>query len=312
MSRWMKKASAWLLALVIMAAYMPAQQVQAEGTGWVERDGCTYYLDEEGRRVYGWYRVDGIPYYFNENGALASIWGIDVSEFQGTIDWNKVKNAGCQFAILRLGFRSYGASGYMYEDECFDAYIRGAQAVGIPVGIYFYSQAITPEEAVAEAEYVLQTLSKYPAVEFPIAIDIEDTAVSGRVTKANLTQRQYTDIVLAFCDRIQQAGYDAMVYSYYSILEHRIYDEEMAPNNIDIWYADYHAYPNTYGGDFTVWQYSATEGISGISGNVDKNVATVDYAGRYQDLATRGSLEPLPGEVVDGNATSRPEMEMLN
>ena len=299
MRRKVVRCIAWAAAFVLFISCFPTQlAVHAAGTGWVERDGITYYLDENGHRAIGWRRIDGNPYYFNENGALASIWGVDVSELDGSIQWTRVRNTGCQFAILRLGFRSYGSTGAIYEDARFDTNIREARAAGIPVGVYFYSQAINTQEAVEEAEFVLEVLSRYPSIEYPVIIDIENTPESGRVTHAELTQREYTDIVLAFGQRIQQSGHRAMVYSYKSILEDRVYAEEFASHHIETWYADYHDIPDAYDGTFTMWQYTDTGYVDGIIGTVDRDVTRVDYAGRYQNLAERGSKDPLPGEVV--------------
>ena len=186
MRRNVVRCIAWAAAFVLFISCFPTQlAVHAAGTGWVERDGITYYLDENGHRAIGWRRIDGNPYYFNENGALASIWGVDVSELDGSIQWTRVRNTGCQFAILRLGFRSYGSTGAIYEDARFDTNIREARAAGIPVGVYFYSQAINTQEAVEEAEFVLEVLSRYPSIEYPVIIDIENTPESGRVTHAS-------------------------------------------------------------------------------------------------------------------------------
>ena len=294
------KLCAWLLAFIMLSASVPGTaSVSAAEQGWTERDGETYYIGSNGRRLFGWQYIGGQQYYFNDNGALASLWGIDVSEFQNWINWSKVKEAGCEFAILRLGFRSYSSGGRLYEDEYFDAYIRGARSVGIPVGIYFYSQAVNTQEAVEEAEYVLNMLSRYPAVEYPIVLDIEDTTEPGRVTYADLSRREYTDIALAFCERIRQAGYTPMVYSYQSLLNNRVYAEEFTQNDIDIWYAYYGTTPSGFDGPFTIWQYSASGIVSGIPNYTDLDVTTVDYAGRYPDLAWRGSLEPLPEENTE-------------
>ena len=301
MKKPMKKVMAWVLSLLIASAVLPlGPKVSAAVTGWVERDGVQYYL-KDGERVYGWQYIDGRPCYFNENGALASIQGVDISEYNGSIDWQTLASAGCEFAMIRVGYRGSTIGG-LYKDALFDTNMQGAQSVGMPVGVYFYSQAITISEAVEEAEYVMNILSKYPKTEYPVYIDVEETAGGGRLEAANLGRQAYTDIVLAFCDTLRAAGYNSAVYSYQSRLNYQLYADQFAKKGYDLWYAYYNIDPWGFDGDFQIWQYTGTGRIDGIRGQVDLNVSKVDYSGA-KDLQNLGSKELLEGE----NAASEPE-----
>ena len=292
---------AWVLSLLIASAVLPlGPKVSAAVTGWVERDGVQYYL-KDGERVYGWQYIDGRPCYFNENGALASIQGVDISEYNGSIDWQTLASAGCEFAMIRVGYRGSTIGG-LYKDALFDTNMQGAQSVGMPVGVYFYSQAITISEAVEEAEYVMNILSKYPKTEYPVYIDVEETAGGGRLEAANLGRQAYTDIVLAFCDTLRAAGYNSAVYSYQNRLNYQLYADQFAKKGYDLWYAYYNIDPWGFDGDFQIWQYTGTGRIDGIQGQVDLNVSKVDYSGA-KDLQNLGSKELLEGE----NAASEPE-----
>ena len=299
-----RKATAVLIAFAILIALMPSGlTVHATNTGWIERDGVKYYL-ERGSRIYGWHFIDGKAYYFNDKGALASIWGIDVSEFQAYIDWGKVRDAGTSFAIVRLGLRG-GSSGKIYEDETFNVNMRGAHAAGIPLGVYFYSQAINVSEAIEEADYCLKLLAKYPKIQFPVYIDVEELEGGSRVSRANLSRRQYTDICLAFCKRIEEGGYKAGVYSYRELFKNDVYADEFTKAGYEVWLAYYNSELNTYSGDFSMWQYSGTNWgrVNGVSGAVDQDASLIDYAGRITNLSTIGSRQKLPGEIVAAGVT---------
>ena len=158
------------------------------------------------RHNYDWTCIqnkDGFKNYVVDN-QVTSFRGIDVSSFQGTIDWNKVKAAGVDFAMIRVGYRGYGTGAMMLDDN-FDVNIQGALDAGIKVGVYFFSQAITEEEAVEEARFVLEHIKDYD-ITYPVAYDMElithDTARTD-----TLTGRQITDHTIAFCEAIKSAGY---------------------------------------------------------------------------------------------------------
>lgn len=190
--------------------------------------------------------------------------GIDVSEHQGTVDWEKVKAAGYEFAILRIGYRGYGTVGSLHVDARFHENIAGAKASGLDVGGYFFSQAVNEEETLEEAVFVLENLNGY-GLELPIVFDPErirdDTARTD-----NISGEQFTKNTVLFCEKIKEAGYQPMVYSNLVWEAFEFDMEELA--DYPIWYADYEIVPQTpY--RFTFWQYSEKGQVDGIEGAVD-------------------------------------------
>lgn len=200
-------------------------------------------------------------------------YGIDVSQYQYDIDWNKVKQSGIKFAIIRIGYRGWGSAGYLCEDPYFKQNIAGAKKAGIKVGAYFYTQAITTAEAKAEARYCLQKLSGY-GLDLPVYFDIEEVYTGssdvGRMDGARLSKAQKAANARAFCETIKAGGYKASVYSYRYYLYNQI-DAESLSKTYDIWLADY-SNPTPYTGSYNMWQYSSSGYISGISARVDLNV----------------------------------------
>ena len=202
-----------------------------------------------------------------ENGQVVSHMGIDVSKYQGKIDWEKVAADGVEFVFLRLGLRGY-ESGKLVEDETFQANIQGALAHGIKVGVYFFTQAITEEEAIEEANFVLERIAPYQ-IECPVVFDVEKVG-SSSARMNQLTPQERTNVTIAFLDTIQAAGYKAMFY--HNMETALLLLELERLENYDKWFAYYGEelyYPYAYG----VWQYSEKGNISGISGEVDMNIA---------------------------------------
>lgn len=194
-----------------------------------------------------------------------SIRGIDVSTFQKEIDWEQVKAAGFEFVIIRLGFRGFG-EGTMEEDEWAQRNYLGARKAGLKIGGYFFSQAITVEEAIEEAEYVLQIVDGWQ-VDLPLVFDWEYIGPEYRT--GNMTARMLTDCTKAFCDTIEEAGYESMVYFNPRQSEKQMYLEELT--DYKFWlamYSDEMGYP--YKVD--MWQYTCTGSVPGINGNVDINL----------------------------------------
>ncbi|MDR0949729.1 MAG: glycoside hydrolase family 25 protein [Lachnospiraceae bacterium] len=207
-------------------------------------------------------------YQYWVDGELVSKKGIDVSHHQGAIDWDKVKAAGVEFAIIRVGYRGYGSEGRMMPDTQFLQNIEGAIAAGIEVGVYYFSQAITPEEAIEEAEYMLEQIAPYELT-YPVVLDVEKVGDSqGRMNLISVEER--TAIVKTFLDRIATAGYDCMMYHntemgalLVNIAELEAYDKWYA------YYGDDLFYPYKY----KIWQYSEKGRIDGIEGDVDLNIS---------------------------------------
>ncbi len=191
--------------------------------------------------------------------------GIDVSQFQGEIDWEQVASSGVEFAIIRAGIRGYG-SGALVTDEFFERNMEGAAANGIETGVYFFTQAITVEEALEEAQYVLSLVAPYELT-YPIVIDVESPADDARANV--LTQAERTEIVSAFCDAIAEAGYTPMIYgNTYSLFG--MMDIEQI-NRYKIWHAFYNDYVY-YPYRLQMWQYTSNATIPGIEGDVDLNL----------------------------------------
>jgi len=212
----------------------------------------------------------GLKSYTDSKGRTA-LMGIDVSTWQGDIDWARVKAAGVQFAFLRAGLRGY-ESGTVFEDDTVRYNLREANANGIPVGIYFYTQAATPEEGREEARMVLDLIRGYE-VTWPIVFDVELEGSETSRTR-NLTPAQRTDIAIAFCETIEQAGYRPMIYGNMRMLCGELETGRLAA--YDMWLAQYFNRPRCpyrYG----IWQYTSTGRIDGISGDVDIDMAFVDY-----------------------------------
>ena len=218
--------------------------------------------------------------------------GVDVSKWQGKIDWSKVKKSGIDFAIIRIGFR--GENGIIYKDDCADYNIQQADKAGLLVGVYFFSTATTTAEAVEEAKWTVSAIEGYP-ISYPVVYDCEgfnnyDSRMYG------LSNSQRTDNALAFLKHIEQNGYEGMLYSAKNELEGSIYwDTARIENAYSVWVARYPAnpYPKTvspdYGGKYDMWQYTDKGAVSGITGNADLSVS---YFTRQKTAAKNPSARP--------------------
>ena len=193
--------------------------------------------------------------------------GIDVSNHQGYIDWKKVRAAGIDFAIIRIGYRGYGKEGSINLDKEFRRNIENAQTAGIDVGVYFFAQAINEDEAKAEAEFVIQNIERYE-LQLPVVYDPESILdVPARTD--GVSGEQFTKNTIVFCEMIKEAGYNPMIYSN-MLWEAFEFDMEQL-NMYPFWYADYEKLPQTpYA--FELWQYSNVGHVDGVSGVVDLDV----------------------------------------
>lgn len=205
--------------------------------------------------------------------------GIDVSKYQPTIDWNKVKADGIDFVFIRVGYRGYGISGTLAADTCFEKHVTGALAAGLKVGLYYYTEAINTKEAIEEAQYCIDKAKDYN-ITLPIVYDYETTTVggvkTGRKYNAKLSKAAATKNCQAFCDTIKEAGYTPMVYANKSDLSNLINGATLA-QSYKIWLANY-TVKTTYAGTYEYWQYSSSGKIDGISGKVDCNYWYSDTA----------------------------------
>lgn len=261
-------------------------------TGWYEYEGKKY-LYQNGKPMTGYQRVSGLTYYFDADGVLSSKVGIDVSQWQGDIDWNKVKAAGVEYAIIRVGFRGYGSSGTMKRDEKFKQNLVNATSVGIDCGLYFFTQAKTKAEGEEEAEKVVEWIDElkkekegkeyvWPEedrqyLSYPIYFDTElSTSPSGTGRADKLTKSERTQTVIGFCERMKKLGYYPGIYASTDWLKNRIDMTKLQA--YDVWVAHYGVSKPGYTGKHQMWQYTSKGSIGGIKGNVDCNVGLFDYA----------------------------------
>lgn len=200
--------------------------------------------------------------------------GLDISEYQTSADFLKAKAAGVEFVILRAACRGYGKAGNMFKDKVFDKYATAAINAGLDVGAYIFSQAITVKEAEDEADYLMSIVKGYNLT-LPLVFDYEYSGPStGRLRAAKLTNKQRTNICLAFCKRVEAAGYTAMVYANHTMLLNDLNDDVIA-KDYDIWLANYSTAPKynskLYDEHYTYWQYTSSGKANGIPGGLDCN-----------------------------------------
>ena len=235
----------------------------AGGTRWIDEAEA---LTPFGLNRYAFSVTDGLVNY-SEDG-VSFIRGIDVSEYQHEIDWQAVAASGVQFAIIRIGWRGYG-EGNMYPDETYRANIEGAQAAGIKVGAYFFSQSVSLMEGAAEAIYAAQLLDGY-TLDLPVFFDWEMPAEEARTNGAD--PALVTAAALEFCRLLESEGYQAGIYTYIPDVYTRYDLNQLA--GITIWMGDPGNYPEFYY-EHDYWQYSFTGSIPGIEGDVDLDVIYV-------------------------------------
>lgn len=214
------------------------------------------------------FQRDGTRWAYVVDGRTVSHLGIDVSESQLWIDWNAVAADGIDFAMIRAGYRG-ATEGQLYTDEYFAYNLEAAQAAGLDCGVYFFSQAITVEEAVEEADYVLELLEG-TKLAYPIAFDSEEFAVDGTTSRiSELTRDEMTSIADAFCKRIEQAGYRTMIYGNRYDLDR--YNRGNWEGD-GIWWAEYDMTLPSVSSKIDMWQYSNSGQVAGIEANVDMNL----------------------------------------
>ncbi len=199
-----------------------------------------------------------------------AVFGIDVSRWNEAIDWTKVKDAGVGYAIIRVGYRG-SVTGSLVEDYYFKKNIEGAIQAGIPVGVYFFTQAIDQVEAVEEASMVLELCKDYKLT-YPIFIDTEGAGGEGRADGLDVKTR--TAVCEAFCETIRNSGHQAGIYASKNWYNNKL-DTSRLPDNIVIWLAEYSDAP-TYDKKYHMWQYSSSGRIVGIEGRVDLNLSFLE------------------------------------
>ncbi len=244
---------------------------EAKYTGWQTLEGKRYFYDASGKAVTGEQVIQGVKYNFASDGSLVTgsgTLGIDVSKWNGNIDWTAVKNSGVSYVIIRCGYRG-SSEGALIVDSKFETNIKGAVNAGLKVGVYFFSQAIDKNEAVEEASMVLDCVKNYK-ISYPIFLDVEPSG--GRADSLDVAAR--TEICKTFCETIQSYGYTAGIYANKTWFTEKINTSELS--GYKIWLAQYASEP-TYSGRYDMWQYKSTGKIDGISGDVDMNLSYLGY-----------------------------------
>ena len=217
-----------------------------------------------------------------------AIRGIDVSEFQGEIDWNEVKNAGIEFAILRAGF---GSDSESQDDKYINRNIEECEKHDIPFGVYLFSYADSLTKASSEAEHTLRIVAGH---KLPLGVwyDIEDNNTSGKVEKSYLSQ-----IIERYCSIIKDAGYEAGIYANLNWFNNKI--EKTVQEKYKIWVAQYYK-ECQYEGDYLIWQYTSEGEIGGISGNVDMNYFYGEIEEETENTTEKKTINELAQEVIEG------------
>lgn len=207
-------------------------------------------------------------YYTYNDDTYTSMVGIDVSEHNGTIDFKKVKESGIEFVFIRIGWRGYTEGG-IYKDDMFETYYKDAKENNLKIGIYFFSQATSTNEAKQEAEFVLDTLGD-KTINLPIVYDYETVEdESGRAN--NLTLDEVSDNAKAFFSLLENK-YQVMLYANTPLLE--LYSSQLL-DEYPLWYAQFHHTPET-DANFNIWQYSETGKVDGIEKPTDLNIMMIN------------------------------------
>ena len=202
-----------------------------------------------------------------QNGQQKARMGIDVSAYQGEVDWKKVAASGVEFVMIRCGYRGY-SRGVITADAKFEQNIQGALDAGLEVGVYFFSQAVNTWEAREEAEFTLECIEGYD-VTYPVAFDWETIAGSNDARTNGMEGSKITNCAGAFCDVVAEAGYDSVIY-FNQDLGYLGYDLD-ALKDYTFWLAEYNETPSFYY-HFDLWQYTHKGTVPGIEGNVDLNL----------------------------------------
>lgn len=241
----------------------PSESVYA-ATGW-DNPG----VEKNRYQSEAFAQMDGFTIYTGTDAA--SHIGIDVSSYQKEIDWEQVTASGVSYAMLRVGYRGY-ETGILHQDKFFAANLQGALDAGLRVGIYFFSQAVSREEAIDEAVQVLEWIEGFD-ISYPIVFDWEEIS-DAQARTDSVAAEVVTECAKAFCSVIEAAGYIPMVY-FNQNQGYQVMDLEQL-TDYDFWLADYTDIPR-FQYHFAMWQYSCTGTVPGIEGAVDLNLCLVDY-----------------------------------
>ena len=243
-------------------------------SGWRTTGGKTYYYSSTTHEpVTGIQSIDDKLYYFDADGVLqkGKTFGVDVSKYQKNIDWEQIKKAGVSFVIVRIGYRGYGASGALVLDPMFEEHFTNVKNAGLKVGVYFFSQATTEEEAKEEAfacAYVLNGRK----LDYPIFFDTEASGASGGSGRADgLGVADRTKCAVAFCEEVKANGYKPGVYA--STLWYRNRVDLSSLAKYTIWNAHYGVASSPI--DCALWQGTCTARLPGYKGDLDVNISYI-------------------------------------
>lgn len=245
-------------------------QVLSGGAGWRRENGKLYYIDDKGNYAVGLKKIDGKLHYFNQRGEKASSLGVDVSCFNGIVNYPTIKAEGIDFVIARVGGRGW-ETGLLYTDNMALDHIRGAKAAGLKVGVYFYSTAISAAEAVQEASLVIDRLAGM-SLDMPVYIDMEYSGSFPKGRADTLSVAQRIEIINAFSRTLENHGYSSGVYSSESLLWTSL--DPGFLSRYSVWLANYtdnNALPS-YPYAYHIWQFTDRGVVEGMGGNVDLNV----------------------------------------
>lgn len=247
----------------------------------INRDGTTEWVQINPylkKNTYDFMKLEeknGLKRYV-DGGKTLSYLGADLSKYNGEVSFSSMKAAGVDYVMIRVGSRGY-STGKLTQDEKFEQYMKEAAEAGLQIGVYFASQAITQEEAVQEADYVLQCIAPYQAkITYPVAFDME-FAANDEARIDGLGKEERTTITMALLDRIKNAGYTPMIYG----------DKEWLIKEIDmsslqqygVWLSQEEDTPD-YPYQFSMWQYTTDGVLNGVSGDVGLNLSFVNYSER--------------------------------
>lgn len=267
------RAEAIQIKLENLDEFTVEYQVHIQDIGWSQWyiDGETAGTVGQSKRIEA-IRIRLVPKYKRRYV------GIDVSVFNGSIDWNAVKSSGIDFAMIRVGFRGYGSAGTLVEDSRFRENVENAKKAGLKVGVYFVTQATNESEAIEEANWVIERIKSYK-IDYPVALDVEYSSESNHNGRADrLDKNTRTMLIKRFCDKIQNAGYTPIIYLNVDWAYNFVNMSQLS--NYDTWIAHYKNNPNlapSYTESYTIWQYTSTGSVSGVSGSVDCNICYKKY-----------------------------------
>ncbi len=267
-------AGVFAAAFLVFVGYFGARLIMGAAASSQDTGEVSQQAEQAYQSPYTWSNLDRSTgrYAYRVNGKSLSRVGIDVSENQGDINWREVAGDGVDFAVVRLGYRGT-ATGRIVLDDKFEANINGAKYAGIDTGVYFFSQATSVAEAQEEADFVLQNLAGR-SLEYPIVYDCEELAAgTGSSRTSGMTADEMTACAKAFCARVEQSGYSAMIYGNSADLSRY----KLANlSSYEIWYAEYGVPVPTINHDFVIWQYSNNGTVAGIDTVVDLNIDLIE------------------------------------